>query len=109
MIGSGKAEYAMGIALMARQIGRRERRAVASVLAQFEGGKAVVGRSQRGGRSGSEAEKEALQNEGVDDHNAGQPAPKAPFCWARLLWLDSHRGQSLADTPADIQAAADIN
>jgi hypothetical protein len=109
MMGPGEAEYAMSIAVVARQVGRCDRRAVGAVLAQFEGGKTVAARSKREGRSGNETEKEALHDERIDDHNAGQPAPKAPFCWARLLWLDSHRGQSLADTPADIQAAADIN
>jgi hypothetical protein len=91
MMGPGEAEYAVGIAVMARQAGRRDRRAVGGVLAQFEGGKAVVDRSKRGGRSCNETEKEALQNESVNDHNAGQPTPKAPLCRATLSWLDAHR------------------
>jgi hypothetical protein len=68
-MGSGEAEYAVGIAMVTRHVGRGDRRSVGAVLAQFEYGKAVA-RSQRGGRSGNETEKEALQDKSVYDHNA---------------------------------------
>jgi hypothetical protein len=87
----GEAEYAVGIAMVARHVGRDERGAVRAMLAQFEGGKTVAARSQRGGRSGHETEKETLQNERIDDHNAGQPAPQASVGRAGLLRLEAHR------------------
>jgi hypothetical protein len=90
-MGSGEAEYAVGIAVVARHVGRCERGAVRAVLAQFEDGKAVVARSERGDRSRNETENEALQDERIDDRNAGQPAPQASIRHARLLRLDAHR------------------
>ncbi len=74
MIGAGEAEYAVGIAVMAGQVRRRDRRAVRGVLAQFESREAVD-LGERDGWRGDETEKETLQNEGINDHNAGQPAP----------------------------------
>jgi hypothetical protein len=91
MIGPGETKYAMGIALVTRQVGRRDRGAVGSVLTQLEGWEAVIDRGKRGSRSGSKAEKEALENESVNDHNARQPAPKASLCRARLSRLDAHK------------------
>jgi hypothetical protein len=88
MMRPGETEYAVGIAVVARQVGRCDRRAVRAVQAQLEGGKAI--RRKRSGGSRSKTEKEALQNQSVNDRNAGQPAPKASLCRARLSWLDAH-------------------
>jgi hypothetical protein len=74
MVGPGETEYAVGIAVMAGQVRRRNRRAIRPVLAQFESREAVD-RGESDGRCGDEAEKETLQNEGINDHNAGQATP----------------------------------
>jgi hypothetical protein len=74
MVGPGETEYAVSIAMMAGQVRRRDRRAVRPVLAQFESREAVD-RGQSESRSGDETEKETLQNKGINDHNASQPAP----------------------------------
>ena len=89
MVGPGETEYAVGIAVMARQVRRRDRRAVRPVLAQFESREAVD-RGESEGRRGDETEKEALQNKGVNDHNASQPAPKTPLYIARLWSRNAH-------------------
>ena len=74
MVGAGETEYAMGIAVMAGQVRRRDRRAVRAMLAQFESREAVD-RGESECRCGDETEKETLQNKGIYDHNAGQPTP----------------------------------
>ena len=59
MAGAGETEYAVGIAVMAGQVRRRDRRAVRPVLAQFESREAVDrGESVR--RRGDKTEKETL-------------------------------------------------
>jgi hypothetical protein len=89
MIGPGETEYAVGIAVMAGQVRRRDRRAIRPMLAQFESREAVDrGESKCG--SGDKTEKETLQNKGINDHNASQPAPKASRRQTGLLWLRAH-------------------
>ncbi len=90
MVGSGETEYAMSIAVMAGQVRRRDRRAVRPVLAQFESREAVD-RGESECRRGDETKKETLQNKGINDHNASQPAPKASRRRTGSLWLSAHR------------------
>jgi hypothetical protein len=90
MVGPGETEYAVGIAVMAGQVRRRDRRAVRPMLAQFESREAID-RGESDGRRGDETEKETLQNKGINDHNASQPTPKASRRRAGLLWFSTHR------------------
>jgi hypothetical protein len=94
MVGPSETEYAVGVAMMAGQVDRRDRRAVRSVLAKFESRRAID-RSKSEGRSGNKTENEALQNKGVNDHNAGQSAPNATPRRASLLWLRAHERKAL--------------
>jgi hypothetical protein len=90
MVGPGEAEYAVGIAVMAGQFPRRDRRAVRPVLAQFES-RDAVDRGESECRCGDETEKETLQNKRIYDHTASHPAPKASRRRTGLLWLSAHR------------------
>lgn len=78
----------MRIPVMLGQVGRRERTALMTAQAQLEGRVAFIARNTC--RDTSEAEKDALKNERVDEGNAECASPNAPRSRSETIPSDVH-------------------